>query len=127
MHTDPIADFLNTIKMAFKAKKEFITAPSSNIKFAIAKILRGKNILTDLRKEKKDGKENIAMKINLEQPAINVRKISKPGQRIYKNNQSVKRVKNGFGIGIYTTSKGILTDSEVKKLKIGGELICEIF
>ena len=135
MMTDPIADMLTRMRNALAVKKEEVVLPMSKIKYNIAKILEQdgwilktevmknsakKNKFEDLKivlKYKKDGK-----------PAIkNLKRISKPGLRVYVGKDNLPRVLNNYGIAVISTPQGIMTNKEANKKGLGGEIICEIY
>lgn len=135
---DPIADMLTTIRNAVLVKKEKVDIPFSKIKFEISKILEKHGFFEKVEKKKKKVKKGktppkpfieITLKYDENKvPAISgLKRISKPGQRIYIPYKDLKKVKGGFGIAILSTSKGLMTDKEAKKRKVGGELICEVW
>ena len=128
--TDPITDMLNRIKNAQVSKKEQVVLPFSNFKYEIAKILESEGFIGKI--EKKGRKASKVLEITLKYenkiPVISgVRKISKPGQRIYSPSRDIKAVRGGYGISIISTSKGLMTGIEAKKQKLGGEVLCEIW
>jgi small subunit ribosomal protein S8 len=131
MLTDPIADMLIRIKNAVMRKKDRVSVPYSKMKERIADILKKEGFITDYKVEGEGVKKNIDIYLKYDEqgePIINdVRKISKPGRRIYVSKDEVPWVKTGMGIAILSTSKGIVTDREARRLKIGGELICEVW
>lgn len=127
MHTDPISDFLTRLRNASSAKRERASMSSSKLKYAIAKLLAKRGFIKSVFVDKKNLKENLMVELDPARGTLEIKRISKPGQKIYVPAAGVRRVKNGMGMGIYTTSKGILPDSELRKQKIGGEYICEIF
>lgn len=121
---DPIADMLTAIRNANAVKKETVSVPFSAVKYEIAKIL-AKNGFA--QKIESDGRKT-RMVIKITAPALSgLKRISKPGQRIYKSFREIKPVKSGYGIAIISTSKGLMTDKEARKQKLGGEVICEIW
>ncbi|MER3570159.1 MAG: 30S ribosomal protein S8 [Patescibacteria group bacterium] len=124
--TDPIADFLTRIKNALKVKKKKVEAPYSKMKLAIAKILKEKELIENIKL--KDKNLIIYLKYDeLGEPLIeDIKRISKPGRRVYMGYREFKPVRSGFGFRIVSTSRGIMTDIEVKRRKLGGEVICEI-
>ncbi len=128
--TDPIADFLTRIRNAVKARKKNVEMPSSKMKIGLAKILKDTNFIKDFEVIE-DNKQNILkvyLKYTMGNPAITgLKKISKPGLRIYSGKDSLPRVLNGLGISILSTSKGLLTDKQAKKESVGGEIICHIW
>jgi len=140
--TDPIADMLTRIRNALLVKKQAIVFPHSKIKFNIGKILEKENLIKkveiiDLCKEKSKNinkttnfkQIKITLKYNIQQKSIinSLRKISKPGLRVYVKGNRIPRVLEGFGLAILSTSKGLMTDQEARDHNIGGELICEIW
>ena len=128
--TDPISDFLLRIRNASKAKKLRVEIPSSKMKQGLAEILKKENYIHEYSVVE-DNKQNI-LKIQLKyrngEPAITgLKRISKPGLRIYKNSEELPRVYNGLGTAVISTSKGLLTDKEARASAIGGEVICYIW
>lgn len=127
---DPIADMLVSIKNAQTVKKETVKIPFSKIKFEIAKILQKEGYI-DKVEEKGRSKKFLVIYLKYDEnkkPAITgVKKISKPGQRVYKGYQEIKKIKGGYGLAVISTSKGLMSDKEAKKQKIGGEVIFEIW
>lgn len=126
MHTDPISDLLIRIKNAYKAEKNIVVLPGSKQKKAILKILAEKNYINEFIPVKSDSFEELKITLNPKIREINVKKISKPGQRIYVKSKDIKRVMNNLGISIISTPKGIMTGAEARKQKLGGEMICEV-
>jgi len=127
---DPISDMLTSIRNALAVGKETVDISFSNFKFEILKILEKKgfiNLATKKRKNKKRVIEIILKYKDGNAVISGLKKISKPGQRIYKGWREIKPVKNGYGIAIISTSQGLMTDIEAKKKKLGGEVICEIW
>lgn len=130
MMTDPVTDMLNRIKNAQAARKEQIVVPFSNFKYEIAKILEKEKFLSKV--EKKGRKANKFLEIDLKYenktPVVSgMRKVSKPGQRIYVPAHMIKPLRGGYGISIISTSKGLMTGRDAKRQKIGGEIICEVW
>lgn len=137
---DPIADMLTRIRNASLIKKEEVVLPMSKVKFNIAKILEKEGFVSnvsiisggeDLKKNKASKFDQIKIILKYGEdgkPRVSLlKRISKPGRRIYVDKNSIGRVLNGFGISIISTSKGIMTGKEAQRQKIGGELICEIY
>jgi len=129
--TDPIADMLTRIRNAIMAKHLEVEVPASKMKLAIARILKDEGFIEQY-KLIKDGKQGI-IKITLKYDENKnsvisaLKRISKPGRRIYVNKKQLPRVLNGLGIAILSTSKGVITDKEARKLGVGGEWICSIW
>ncbi len=128
--TDPIANMLTQIRNAQAVGTPEVEIPFSNLKYEIAKILAKKGFIEKLEKRGKKSKKSIKITLKYQDgmPAISgLKRISKPGQRIYLNYRKIKRVKGGYGIAIISTSKGLMTDQEARKQKLGGEILCEIW
>ncbi len=128
--TDPISDFLLRIRNACKAKKLRVEIPASKMKIGLADILKKENFIHDFSIIE-DSKQNV-IKIQLKyrdgQSAITgLKRISKPGLRIYKDVSQLPRVHNGLGTAVISTSKGLLTDKEARSQSVGGEVICYIW
>jgi small subunit ribosomal protein S8 len=128
--TDPITDMLNQIRNAQAVGKTEVLIPLSKIKTEIAELLSKEGFVGEVKKAMK-GKVK-ALKINLkyenEVPAIaGLKRVSKPGQRIYEGSQEIKKVHGGYGISIVSTPKGLMTNKEARKQKLGGEVICQIW
>ena len=122
---DTIANLLTKIRNAQRASHESITVPHSKIKESIAKILQKEGFVQEVVINKKE--QFPELKVMLKEGAqLELTRISKPGQRIYVQNEKIRKVKNGFGIAIISTSQGIMTGLEARKKKLGGELICTI-
>jgi len=128
--TDPIADMLTRIRNAAAVKKPELVLPFSKIKFNVAKILEQEKYVSKVE-EIKDGKFKeirIVLDYKADHSIIkHIKRISKPGQRIYVSGKETPLVLNGYGIAIISTSKGVMTNKEAKKQNIGGELMCEIW
>jgi small subunit ribosomal protein S8 len=127
---DPIADMLNRIRNAQAVLKETVEIPYSNFKYEVAQILEKNGFVGKVDKKGKKAKRffDIILKYDNKVPAIlGLKRISKPGQRIYLDFQKIRRVRGGFGIAIVSTSKGLMTDKGARKEKVGGEVICEIW
>lgn len=131
MITDPIADFLTRIRNAVNAKHRIVEVPASNVKKAITQILFEKGYILNYKFEDEgpQGIIKIALKYHpvTKQPAImSIQRVSSPGLRKYADSENLPRVMNGLGIAIISTSQGIMTDKEARKLHIGGEVLCYV-
>ncbi|RKX65788.1 MAG: 30S ribosomal protein S8 [Thermodesulfobacteriota bacterium] len=129
--TDPIADMLTRIRNAIQAKKGEVEIPSSKLKLGIIRILKQEGYIQQ-HKLIKDGKQGIikvTLKYNEDKKSAisGLKRISKPGRRIYVKKEQLPYVLNGLGIAIISTSKGILTDKQARALGIGGEWLCSIW
>lgn len=132
MVTDPIADFLTRIRNAQMANHRIVEIPASNLKKRMTEILYEKGYILKYKFEddNKQGLIKIALKydVNTKQPAITaLERISRPGLRQYAKPADFKRVLNGLGIAIVSTSKGVMTDKEAKAQNVGGEILCHIY
>jgi len=129
--TDPIADMLNRIRNAQAVLKATVDVPFSDLKYEIAKILEKKGFVAKIEKKGKKTRRTIeiTLKYDANQPVISgLKRISKPGQRIYKKAKEIKPVKGGYGVDVISTPKeGLITDREARKKKLGGEVICEVW
>ena len=128
--TDPIADMLNRIRNAQAVLKPTVDVPFSNLKYEIAKILEKKDFVGKIEKKGKQVRKimEITLKYKDKIPVISgITRISKSGQRIYLPIKKIKKVRGGYGMLIISTSKGLMTDTEAKKQKLGGEILCEIW
>lgn len=129
--TDVVADMLTRIRNANIAKHETVEIPASNLKKAIAQILLDEGYIKDFNvvEDNKQGMINVTLKYGENKQRIiqGLRRVSKPGLRIYASSQDLPKVKNGLGIAIISTSKGIMTDKEARKQNIGGEVLAFIW
>mgnify|MGYP001600630946 CR=1 FL=1 len=128
--TDPISDMLNQIKNAKAVQKTDVTLTFSKLKNEVADILSKEGFLGEVKKVAKG--KNKTLKIILKYdngvPAIeNFKRVSKPGQRIYVKNTEIKKVRGGFGVAIISTPKGLMTNKDAKKAKLGGEVLLEVW
>ncbi len=126
MHTDPIADLLTRIRNASQAHHQKLSAPYSKIKENILKVMKAMKFISDYKVEGEGTAKEVVVELSEERAGISLKRISKPGQRIYVKGEDLKVIKSGLGIQIISTSKGIMTNIEAKKLNLGGELICEL-
>jgi len=129
--TDPIADLLTRIRNANIVKHEIVEVPSSTIKKAISNILLQEGYLKDIE-EYTDGVVEmlrLTMKYghNKERVITGLKRISKPGLRVYCRKEEIPKVLNGLGVAVVSTSKGIVTDKDARKLGVGGEVLCYIW
>lgn len=129
--TDPLADMLTRIRNACMVKFEIVEMPLSKVKTGVAAILKKEGFINDYQVLDKDtqGVLRIEMKYdqNNERIITNLKRVSKPGRRVYVKHDQIPKVMSGLGIAIISTSKGIFTDKEARAMKIGGELLCEVW
>jgi len=129
--TDPIADMLTRIRNANMAKLQKVDIPSSNLKVNIANVLRGEGFIKNYKviADEKQGVLRIYLKYIDEKEGVftEIKRISKPGSRVYIKGDNVPTVKNGLGVAILSTSKGVVTDKAAREAGIGGEILCTIW
>jgi small subunit ribosomal protein S8 len=131
MNTDPIADYLTRVRNAVAVKHRMVEIPASNLKKNMTKILYEKGYILNYKFEDDtaQGTIKIALKYDpvTKMPALNkIERVSRPGLRKYVNANELPRVLNGLGITILSTSVGLITDKEARKLNVGGEVICYV-
>lgn len=129
--TDPIADMLTRIRNANRAKHKEVEIPSSHIKVEIAKILKEEGYIKDYEfiKDNKQGIIKMQLKYEPSKKGVvsTIKRVSKPGLRIYVKKDRVVKILNGLGMSILSTSKGIVTDKKARELGVGGELLCTLY
>jgi small subunit ribosomal protein S8 len=128
--SDPIGDMLARLKNSQMRNHKKVELPSSKFKAKIAEILKSEGYIIDYEVKSDDNKTNlhIILKYNLGNPVISsIERVSKPGRRIFSSAESLPKVNNGLGIAIISTPKGVMTDIDARKQKVGGEVICKVF
>jgi small subunit ribosomal protein S8 len=129
--SDPIGDMIARIKNAQVRNHKKIELPSSNFKVKIADVLKNEGFIIDYKVNKKETNKAdlmINLKYNSGSPVIStIERISKPGRRIFSSAESMPKINNGLGIAIISTPKGVMTDQDARKQKLGGEIICKVF
>ncbi|MBW7944335.1 30S ribosomal protein S8 [Patescibacteria group bacterium] len=127
---DPIADMIIRIKNALMARHETVVVPHSRVKEEISKILVANNYVESYQVEKKAPQSDLVFKLRYvgKVPAItDVKRVSKPGRRVYTTSAKIPKALGGYGITVVSTSKGIMTDKEARKQNVGGEVLCQIW
>lgn len=129
MMTDPIADMLSRIRNASAARKKEVRMPASKLKLWIANILLAEGYLTSVEQlPEQFGVLRLGLKYEDGEPAIqDVRRVSKPGRRVYMAASDLPYVHSGLGVAIVSTSAGVMTNKEARRRKLGGEVLCEVF
>jgi small subunit ribosomal protein S8 len=131
MMTDPIADLLTRIRNASIARHDRTEVPASRLKEAVALILKSEGYIADVRPSEGDGpkKLTIVLKYGRDRTSAidGVRRVSRPGRRVYVRHDRIPRVYSGLGICILSTSHGLMSDRDARRLKLGGELLCEVW
>ena len=129
--TDSVADFLTRIRNALKAEKRWVDIPGSNLKKRIAFVLREENYISDFLFIADDEKESIRIFLKYDyngKPVITgLKRVSKPGCRIYVGADKIPRVLDGLGVAVLSTSKGVISNKTATKFNVGGELICNVW
>ena len=128
--SDPIGDMIARIKNAQLRNHKVVELPSSNFKVSISEILKNEGYIIDYKiyEDKKKPVLSINLKYHSGNPVIStIERISKPGRRIFSRADSIPKINNGLGIAIISTPKGVMTDLDARKQKIGGEIICKVF
>ena len=128
--SDPIGDMLARLKNSQRRNHKKIELPSSKFKMKIAEILKSEGYIIDYEVKSEQNKSNleISLKYSSGIPVISsIERVSKPGRRIFSSAESLPKVNNGLGIAIISTPKGVMTDIDARKQKIGGEIICKVF
>jgi small subunit ribosomal protein S8 len=127
--TDPIADMLTRIRNGQKARKQSVTMPSSTVKVAVAGVLQDEGYITGYKTETDDKKTDLTIELKYFEgnPVIErVRRVSKPGLRIYRGKDDLPKVLGGLGVAIVSTSAGVMSDRQAREKGIGGEVLCVV-
>ena len=131
MMTDPISDMLTRIRNAGMARHAAAACPSSKMKVAVATVLKDAGFLGDVKVEARDGHPVLVMEIRYDEaggPLIDgIRRVSKPSRRVYVGHDKLPSIRNGMGVAIISTSKGILSDQAAREASLGGEVVCEVW
>ncbi|PID78437.1 MAG: 30S ribosomal protein S8 [Deltaproteobacteria bacterium] len=129
--TDPIADLLTRIRNAGNAKLESVDIPNSVIKTNIARILKDQGFVKDYKiiEDSKQGILRVYLKFmeSGKHVIFGIERVSKPSRRVYSKASEIAKVRNGLGIAILSTSKGLMTDKEARKINVGGEILCNVW
>ena len=131
MLTDPIADMLARIRNANKALHETTTLPASNLKIEIARLLKDEGYIRDFRVDPGDSFDTLVIELkygrNRERAITDLRRVSKPGRRVYADKNHLPRVLGGLGTAVVSTSSGVITGRRAEELGVGGEVICYVW
>ena len=129
--SDPLADMLTRVRNACMVKFDTVDIPLSKVKANVAKILKEEGYINDYHIQ--EGGVQGVLRIDLkysqgkDKVITGIRRVSKPGRRIYVNADNIPKVMSGLGVGIISTSKGVMTDRQARKMRVGGELLCEVW
>ena len=128
--SDPIGDMISRVKNAQARKHKKVELPSSKFKSKIADILKNEGFIKDFKVSTEEKKNilSLELKYHSGNPVIsNFERVSKPGRRIFSSADSLPKINNGLGIAILSTPKGVMTDIDARKQKVGGEIVCKVF
>ena len=131
MMTDPIADMLTRIRNSSMARHDRVELPHSKLKEHVATVMKSEGYLDDVRVSEGEGPKTLVLVLRYgrdRQSAIDgLRRVSTPGRRVYVRHDRIQRVCSGMGISILSTSRGVMTDREARRQRVGGELLCEVW
>jgi small subunit ribosomal protein S8 len=129
MMTDPVSDMLTRIRNAALARHERTLVPASQLKKHIAEILKLEGFIADVRQEEDPRQLTIVLKYGRDRTSAidGIKRVSRPGRRVYVRHDRIPRVLSGMGVAILSTSRGIMSDKEARRQKVGGELLCEVW
>jgi small subunit ribosomal protein S8 len=133
MLTDPLADMLTRIRNAVRVERPIVDIPLSKVKRGVAEVLKREGYIWDWREEAVDGEAQKHLRIDLkygpngERVIRHIKRVSKPGRRVYSRATDLRPILNGLGISIISTSRGVISDREARQKKLGGEVLCELW
>jgi small subunit ribosomal protein S8 len=133
MMTDPLADMLTRIRNAVRIERPMVEMPLSKVKRGVAEVLKREGYIWDWREEDDQDKPGKQLFIDLkygpngERVIRHIKRVSKPGRRVYSRSTDLKPILNGLGISIISTSRGVISDREARQKKLGGEVLCELW
>ena len=129
--TDPVGDFLTRIRNAMRARHQKLDVPASKLKAEIARILKEEGYIANYKPAEEDGMKviRVYLKYNTNNESVirDLKRVSRPGCRVYQGKNDIRRVQGGFGIAILTTPKGVMTGRQARREGVGGELLCEVW
>ncbi len=125
--TDPIADMLTRIRNAISVNHNEVNMPHSKVKESVAKILKDQGYISDITVKKDGFRKEITISLPLVSTISEISRVSKPGRRVYTKLKDIPRVKQGRGIVIVSTSKGVMTGRDAEDKKLGGEILCQVY
>lgn len=129
--TDPVGDFLTRIRNAMRARHQKLDVPASKLKAEIARILKEEGYIANYKPTEEEGMKviRVYLKYNTNNESVirDLKRVSRPGCRVYQGKNEIRRVQGGFGIAILTTPKGVMTGRQARREGVGGELLCEVW
>ncbi|NND98905.1 MAG: 30S ribosomal protein S8 [Pirellulaceae bacterium] len=132
MMTDPIADMLTRIRNAVRVERPFVDIPTSRVKRGVADVLKREGFIWDWKEEEEEDKPVSTLRLELkygpngERVIQSIKRVSKPGRRLYSRSKELKPVLGGLGICIISSSQGVISDREARQKNVGGEVLCEV-
>ena len=131
MLTDPIADMLTRIRNGAQARHAQVRCPSSRLKLGIARVLAREGFLSDVREEAESGRPTLVIELRYHADGASmidgIRRVSRPGRRVYVGVGGIPKVRNGLGVAVLSTPRGVLADRAAREAKVAGELLCEVW
>ncbi len=131
MMTDPIADMLTRIRNAVRVERPHVTMPISKVKRGLAEVLKREGYIWDWHEEQAQPVPQLRLELkygpNGERVIRHIKRVSKPGRRVYSGASALRPILNGLGISIISTSRGVISDREARQKKLGGEVLCELW
>src|SRR5262245_44823551 len=131
MMTDPVADMLARIRNGALARHDRVEMPHSNLKQRVAEVMKTEGYVDDVRVSDGDGKRMLTLVLRYGRDRTSaidgIRRVSAPGRRVYVRHDLIPRVRSGMGVSILSTSRGVMTDKDARKNKVGGEPLCEVW
>ena len=129
--TDPVADFLTRIRNAHGARHQKLDVPASKLKAEIARILKEEGYIVNVKQVEEEGRQLLRVYLkyggNSESAIRDLKRVSKPGCRVYVGKEEIRRVQGGLGISIMTTPRGVMTGQQARREGVGGEILCEVW
>jgi small subunit ribosomal protein S8 len=131
MMTDPIGDMLTRIRNAGRARHARATCPSSRQKLAVVRVLQDAGFVGDVKVEAREGHPTLVVEIRYGRDGLplidDLHRVSRPGRRVYVGKAEVPRVRQGLGVAVISTSRGVLSDAQAREQGVGGEVVCEVW
>jgi small subunit ribosomal protein S8 len=131
MMTDPIADMLTRVRNAVRIERPHVEMPSSKVKRGVAEVLKREGYIWDFQVEQQEPVEQLRLELkygpNGERVIRHIKRISRPGRRVYSKAKDLRPVLNGLGISVISTSRGVISDREARQRNVGGEVLCEVW
>ena len=131
MMTDPIADMLTRVRNAVRIERPHVEMPSSKVKRGVAEVLKREGYIWDFQVEQQEPVEQLRLELkygpNGERVIRHIKRVSKPGRRVYSKAKDLRPILNGLGISVISTSRGVISDREARQRNVGGEVLCEVW